>query len=109
MKRHFTKNPSNQSIRASYDFTSDTAITEDDVYQYLQGEKVPECTLSDNQIKKMAKEILSCLHEEEMMTGEPYESIEEVDIPELCDGATTDLHDLYYNLIFGPDLDFDLD
>lgn len=37
MKRHFTKNPSNQSIRASYDFTSDTAITEDDVYQYLQG------------------------------------------------------------------------
>ena len=41
----------------------------------------------------MAKEILSCLHEEEMMTGEPYESIDEVAIPELCDGATTDLHD----------------
>lgn len=107
MKRHFIKNPSNQPIRASYDFTSDTAITEDDVYQYLQNQKVPESTLSDNQIKKMAKEIISCIHKEEMLTGEPYESIEEADIPELCDGSTTDLHDLYYNLIFGPDMDVD--
>ena len=76
-----------------------------DIVEFLEDLKCDESTLSDRQIKQMAKEIGYYLRQEEMLSGERYQSISDADIEGLCDAATTELHDMYYNLIFGPDLE----
>ena len=79
-----------------------STITEPAVYRWLQEQKVPECALTSKELRSMAKEIIDCIHEEEMEYGECYESVDDADIAGLCNSSTTDLHHNWYNLIFGP-------
>ena len=79
-------------------------ITPDMIFKYLKGEQCEEGTLTDARIHEMSEKIADYLVKEEHEYGEPYDSLEDADIPTLCE-ASDDLRIDYWNLLFGPEQD----
>lgn len=79
--------------------SSEGNYTPHDIYEYLQSIKHPYCTLSDSEILTMADEIYEIAKDEEMLSGEDYESVEDIDIGELIDASDDPFHTMGYNLL----------
>lgn len=76
---------------------SASTYTAESILSYLKTNKDSDCTLTDDELSHMADIIYRVAKEEEGMSGEDYESIEDIDIGGLIDSSTDELHDLGYN------------
>lgn len=100
----FEKNMEVSDIDYEVEWEPGDNYSTQDIREWLNNRKDENSTITDEEINWMADKIYDIAVEEESYADEPYESVDDIDIPELCDASAggydqTKLHNLYYRLI----------
>lgn len=73
--------------------SSSSKITSDKVYEYLKRHRRDDGELSDETLRDMAEELTDALHEEEMWSGELYNSLADAEIEDMLDSSNGHLYE----------------